>query len=73
MRWCEDNGADYILGLAKNPRLIEKIKEELVEAYIRNCIAGRASRIFHEFEYSPLKTQSLSRRVIAEAEHLYKG
>lgn len=73
MKWCEDNGVDYILGLAKNSRLIEEIKEDLVDAHIRYCTTGRPSRIFHEFEYSTLKTWSRSRRVIAKAEHLYKG
>lgn len=69
----EDNGVDYILGLAKNSRLIEEIKGELVEAHIRYCKMGSASWIFHEFEYSTLKTWSRPKRVISKAEHLYKG
>ena len=32
MTWCEDHGVYYLLGLAKNPRLLKKIGKELVEA-----------------------------------------
>jgi hypothetical protein len=73
MKWCEKNDVDYILGLAKNSRLTGQIKEDLVDAHIMYCTTGRASRIFHEFEYTTLKSWSRSRRVIAKAEHLHKG
>jgi len=73
MAWCEENGVDFILGLAKNARLLAEIKEDLVDAHIMYCTTGRASRIFHEFEYRTLDSWSQSRRVIAKAEHLYKG
>jgi len=29
MVWCEENRVDYLFGLAKNERLIAKIKREL--------------------------------------------
>jgi hypothetical protein len=29
MDWCERQGIDYVLGLAKNPRLLKEIAEEL--------------------------------------------
>ena len=32
MDWCETNGAYYILGLAKNARLLEYIETELEQA-----------------------------------------
>ncbi|MXX34376.1 MAG: transposase [Gemmatimonadetes bacterium] len=32
LAWCEDNGVDYVIGLAKNSRLIEKIGWELADA-----------------------------------------
>jgi Transposase DDE domain group 1 len=32
MAWCEDNGVDYIIGLARNVRLVKAIKRQLVLA-----------------------------------------
>ena len=29
MDWCERQGIDYVFGLAKNPRLLKEIAEEL--------------------------------------------
>jgi hypothetical protein len=73
MRWCEGNGLDYVLGLAKNARLVRAIGGELhrVKAVFEQT--GQPSRIFSEFFYRTKKTWSLSRRVVAKAEHLSKG
>jgi hypothetical protein len=32
MAWCESHGVDYVLGLAKNSRLVAVVAEELGEA-----------------------------------------
>jgi hypothetical protein len=32
MAWCEDNRVDFLFGLARNPRLVEEIAVELVQA-----------------------------------------
>jgi hypothetical protein len=29
MAWCENNGVDYLFGLAKNRRLVAEIESEL--------------------------------------------
>ena len=73
MTWCEENGVDYVLGLAKNARLIRAIGGELhrVKAVFEQT--GQASRIFSEFSYRTKKSWSASRRVVAKAEHLSKG
>ena len=73
MTWCEENGVDYVLGLAKNARLVRAIGGELhrVQAVFEQT--GQASRIFSEFFYRTKKSWSLSRRVVAKAEHLSKG
>lgn len=73
MSWCEENGVDYVLGIAKNERLKQKIAEELEEARRRYEKLGVASRVYKEFQYETLKTWSSKRRVIAKAEHLRKG
>jgi hypothetical protein len=73
MTWCEENGVDYVLGLAKNARLVRAIGGELhrVKAVFEQT--GQASRIFSEFSYRTKKSWSASRRVVAKAEHLSKG
>lgn len=73
MAWCENNGVDYILGLAKNPRLGGLIEEELAEAKRRYEETGEAARVFSEFGYRTLDSWSRLRRVVAKAEHLAKG
>jgi len=73
MNWCEGNGVDYVLGIAKNPRLTQHIEEELEEAKKEYEETGRASRIFKDFQYRTLKSWSRSRRVVAKAEYLVKG
>ncbi len=73
MAWCEDNGVDYVFGLAKNARLIKAIGRELHEARNEWEQTGRAARRFRELLYRTQKTWSRARRVVAKAEHLGKG
>jgi len=44
MVWCEENHVDYLLGLAKNERLIAKIKPELTKAARTSRHARRPAR-----------------------------
>jgi hypothetical protein len=74
MHWCERQGIDYVLGLAKNARLLKEIKDEMKAAEDRFVKSGEAVRIFKNFRYRTLEdTWSRSRRVVAKAEHLKKG
>jgi hypothetical protein len=73
LRWCEDNGVDYIIGLAKNPRLVAAIAAELGRVRERFEATGQAAREFAELRYRTLDTWSRERRVVAKAEHLAKG
>ncbi len=73
MAWCESHGIYYLLGLARNQRLLQKIGNELVQARDRYQHTGHASRVFTQFLYRTRKSWSRSRRVIAKAEHLSKG
>ena len=70
MAWCEQNRVDYLLGLAKNRRLLAMIGRELHEAELACKATGRAARVFAELEYQTRKSWSRSRRVVAKAEHL---
>jgi len=73
MRWCEENGVDYVLGLAKNVRLQRILGRELHEVKLQFEAAGRPSRMFKEFTYRTRKSWSRERRVVGKAEHLSKG
>ena len=73
LSWCEAEGVDYLLGLAKNERLKAEIKKELRKAKRQYHQTGRAARIFREFYYQTRKSWSRRRRVVAKAEHLEKG
>ena len=73
MAWCEANGVDYMLGLAKNKRLVRIVGKELYEAQQQFAATGQAARAFKDFTYRTRKSWSRPRRVIGKAEHLGKG
>jgi len=75
MRWCEAvPGVEYVIGLAKNARLKDRISGELGRMERDYCETGEACRCYTEFMYSTLKSWGgRQRRVIAKAEHLDKG
>jgi hypothetical protein len=73
MSWCEANGVDYVLGLAKNSRLeaeLAEVMEQARQGYERN---GQATRLFKDFTYQTRDSWSRPRRVIGKAEYLAKG
>jgi hypothetical protein len=73
MAWCEANGVDYVLGLAKNERLKAEIVAELEQAAAESEATGKPARVFKEFVYQTRESWRRARRVIAKAEHLEKG
>ena len=73
MSWCEKNGVDYVLGLAKNERLKKELAVELKQVEAQFQQTQQPSRLFKDFQYQTLKSWSLERRVIGKAEHLEKG
>ena len=73
MAWCESHRVYYLLGLARNERLLQIIGPEHVQARERYEQNGHASRVFAHFEYRTRTSWSRARRVIAKAEHLPKG
>jgi len=68
MAWCEANRVDYLFGLARNERLEEAIKAELIAATIESIRTGKPARRFRDFTYATLDSWSRSRRVIGKAE-----
>jgi Transposase DDE domain group 1 len=68
MAWCEENGVDYVFGLARNDRLAAKIGRELKAARKEAVETGRAARRFKDFQWTTRKSWSRKRRVIGKAE-----
>jgi DDE family transposase len=71
MAWCEDNGVDFIFGLARNARLVKAIRRELVLARRASRRSGRPERRFAVLEdWDTLAGWAKSRKVVAKAEWL---
>jgi hypothetical protein len=73
MAWCEANGVDYVLGLARNKRLVAMIATEQGQAGAEYEPTKGPSRVFADLSYRTLDSWSRERRVVAKAEHLAKG
>jgi hypothetical protein len=73
LRWCEENGVDFLFGLAKNKRLTKILGKELHEAQLQFQQTGQAARVFKDFSYRTQTSWSRERRVVGKAEHLAKG
>ena len=73
MKWCETNGVDYVLGLAKNKRLKAEIVEEMTAAKKQYEEFGQGGRLFKDFRYRTLNSWSAERRVVGKAEYLSRG
>jgi len=72
LRWCENHGVYYIVGLAKNSRLNERAHPYLEEARRQYEATGQKQRLFAEFRYAAY-TWDRERRVIVKAEHNEPG
>ena len=68
MAWCENNGVDYLFGLAKNSRLVEEIENELAAAQEHSQKTEKPARRFKDFTWRTRKSWSRERRVVAKAE-----
>ena len=70
MKWCEDNGVDYVFGLSKNSRLEARVQKLMARVEEEAEESGEPIRRFKGFSYSTLESWSQKRRVVAKAEHL---
>jgi hypothetical protein len=74
MSWCENNGVDFVFGLARNQRLRRIIGAQMNEATQQWRATSQPARVFCEFEYKTKKTKKggwdRERRVAAKAEHI---
>ena len=74
MSWCENQGVDFVFGLARNQRLRKIIGAEMHAATQQWSQTGKPARVFSEFGYQTRKTKKggwdRERRVAAKAEHI---
>lgn len=70
MRWCEESGVDYILGLAQNTRLRAEIAGEMAAAKAEHERTGEEARVFKDFRYKTRDSWSCERRVVGKAEYI---
>lgn len=75
MNWCEQQGVDFVFGLARNQRLQKIIGAALWEASQQWQHSGQPARVFREFSYTTRKKPQRGgwdrpRRVVAKAEHI---
>jgi hypothetical protein len=68
MAWCENNGVDFLFGLARNSRLVAEIEAELAQAAEQSQRTEKPARRFKDFMWSTLDSWSRERRVVAKAE-----
>ena len=73
MDWCEENGVDYIFGLAGNDVLGDHARDAADDLCVRRAEAGEEkSRAFAAFDYAA-KSWAKPRRVIARLEASSRG
>lgn len=70
MAWCEAHGVHYVLGLARNDRLVAELTPALDRARQQACLCGGPARVYDEFSYRTRQSWSRVRRVIGKAERL---
>ncbi len=68
LRWCDNNGVGYIVGLAKNKRINALAADLMEQAEDQYEATGIKQRIFSETMYAA-KPWDRQRRVIMKAEH----
>lgn len=73
LAWCETNNVFYVMGLARNSRLLGLLESTMFRARIKACLTGGYAREFGEFLYQTRESWSKARRVIGKAEILSKG
>lgn len=72
MKWCDENGVFYVLGLARNPVLERMAAGDMKQAQRAFEQTHAKQRTFHEIRYAA-ETWDRERRVIVKAEYLPAG
>lgn len=72
LSWCDENDVKYVIGIARNERLVAAAAGLLGQAERQFKDTGKKQRLFEGFDYAAL-TWKRMRWVIAKAEHTDKG
>jgi hypothetical protein len=72
LTWCDQKDVKYVVGMARNSRLLEENAELMQRAEAEFTRTGKKQRLFTAFDYAAL-TWKRPRWVIAKAEHTEKG
>jgi len=72
LSWCDRNEVKYIVGLARNSRLLEESEELIQSSRALYESTGKKQRLFDRFDYAA-GSWSWIRSVIVKAEHGSKG
>jgi len=72
LRWCEAHQVGYIVGLAKNVRVLALAEDLLAQAQADYQQQGQKQRLFGEVAYAA-QSWDWARRVLVKAEHTEKG
>jgi hypothetical protein len=70
MAWCEEQGVSYILGLARNKRLVGRCGRQMEKARRRHLVTGAPARVYTSVRYRTLASWSCRRRVVAKCEYI---
>jgi len=73
LSWCEHNNINYIIGIAKNKRLLDlsQTLRQSASKFYRET--GKKQRLFKHFSYAAGTWKNRERKVIVKAEHNAKG
>lgn len=72
LQWCDNHDVRYIVGMAKNERLLESAESLQKQAAQNYQMTQEKQRLFSEFYYAA-KSWKKSRRIIVKAEHTLQG
>lgn len=72
LNWCDKNGIDYIVGIAKNSRLHTAAQPLIKQAQGQFDATGHKQRLFDDICYAAASWR-YARRIIVKAEHSGKG
>ena len=72
LRWCDKHEVHYIVGLAKNDRLLALAQPWIEQAATQHAQTQQKQRVFGAIQYAA-HTWDRTRRVIVKAEHTDQG
>ena len=72
LRWFDRHGVDYVIGVAKNARLLARSSQTRALAQRRHRETGDKQRLFGEIRHGA-RSWDAARRVIVKAEHGARG